>query len=165
MAIPPCLMADPTKAGAVFIIGMHIYDWVCPTDWLPPFLAMPRRMRELERNRDLGMVSARYCRWGRTVAVVQYRKSFEHLERYARNDEYEHRPAWLEFYRAVSKTGSTVGIFHETDVVAPGATESLYFTMPPDFGLTGVTGAIPVHARRETAHERLHASGEPGPQA
>jgi len=165
MAIPPRLMADPTKGGAVFIIGMHVHDWARPTDWLPPFMAMPRMIRELERNRDLGMVSARYCLWGRTIAVVQYWKSFEHLERYARNDEYEHRPAWLEFYRAASKSGSTVGIFHETYVVAPGATESLYFNMPPDFGLTGVTGAIPVHARRETAHERLHESGERGAQA
>lgn len=165
MAIPPRLMADPTKGGAVFIIGMHVHDWARPTDWLPPFMAMPRIIRELERNRVLGMVSARYCLWGRTIAVVQYWKSFEHLERYARNDEYEHRPAWLEFYRAASKSGSTVGIFHESYVVAPGATESLYFNMPPDFGLTGVTGAIPVHARRETARERLHGSGEPGTPA
>ncbi|NCV02143.1 MAG: DUF4188 domain-containing protein, partial [Proteobacteria bacterium] len=77
----------------------------------------------------------------------------------------EHRPAWLEFYRAASKSGSTVGLFHETYVVAPGATESLYFNMPPDFGLTGVTGAIPVQARRETARDRLHESGEPGTPA
>lgn len=105
---------------------------------------MPRMIRELERNRVLGLVSARYCLWGRTIAVVQCWKSFEHLERYARNDDYEHRPVWLEFYRAASKSGSTVGIFHETYVVAPGATASLYFNMPPDFGLTGVTGAIPV---------------------
>ena len=140
----------------MFIVGMHIHDWGKPLEWLPPFLAMPRMVRELEANRDLGMVSSRFCLWGRTIAVVQYWKSFELLSQYARSDGNEHRPAWLEFYRNASKSKSSVGLFHETYVVSPGSTESIYFNMPERFGLTAVTGAIPVTARNLTAHGRLH---------
>ena len=167
MAQLPRVMADTRQGGALFIVGMHIHDWGKPFDWLPAFLAMPRMIRELEANRALGMVSARFCFWGgRTIAVVQYWKSFELLTAYARSDDYEHRPAWLEFYRSASKSRSTVGLFHETYVVSAGSTESLYFQMPNGFGLTAVTGAVPVTARSATAHDRLHASGpgDAGPQ-
>ena len=156
----PRVMADTSQGGALFIVGMHIHDWRKPFDWLPPFLAMPRMVRELEANRALGMVSARYCFWGgRTIAVVQCWKSFELLTAYARSEDNEHRPAWLEFYRTASKSMSTVGLFHETYVVSPGSTESLYFNMPERFGLTAVTGAVPVSARNASAHDRLHERG------
>ena len=60
----PRVMADTRQGGALFIVGMHIHDWGKPFDWLPAFLAMPRMVRELEANRALGMVSARYSFWG-----------------------------------------------------------------------------------------------------
>ena len=162
----PRVMADTRQRGALFIVGMHIHDWGKPFDWLPAFLAMPRMVRELEANRSLGMVSARFCFWGgRTIAVVQYWKSFELLTAYARSDSYEHRPAWLEFYRSASKSRSTVGLFHETYVASHGSTESLYVNMPERFGLTAVTGAVPVSPRNASAYDRLHEHSPRNPES
>jgi hypothetical protein len=52
----------------------------------------------------------------RGPALVQYWRSFEDLERFARNPDDPHMPAWQRFNRSVGSDGS-VGIFHETYLV------------------------------------------------
>ena len=54
-------MVDPSQGAVLFIGGMHVHDWRKPVDWLQRFITVPRMIRELERNRDYGMVSDRYC--------------------------------------------------------------------------------------------------------
>jgi hypothetical protein len=89
--------------------------------------------------------------------MVQYWRSFEHLERYATDPAHAHRPAWAAFNRALASSGD-VGIWHETYRVRPGDYECIYNRMPA-FGLARATRAVPATGRRESAPQRIAASG------
>ena len=92
-------------------------------------------INELQRQPDLGLLHAE--KWfGRTSLMVQYWRSMEQLLAYARNRGATHLPAWYAFNEAIGTNG-TVGIWHETYIISPGAYENLYVDMPP-FGLGGV---------------------------
>jgi hypothetical protein len=60
--------------------------------------------------------------------IVQYWRSFEHLEAFARNPGDLHRPTWLNFYRRRSNGRS--GIWHETYLVRAGQYEAIYNDTP-----------------------------------
>ncbi len=139
----------------VFVIGMRLNQPWKVWEWWPVFMAMPRMLKELYEHPELGFLSTEYfiSFANRAPVLVQYWKSFEHLEAYARSKSHAHLPAWGEFNRRLAKTGS-VGIFHETYVVGPGKSETLYANMPP-FGLARAAGQVPATGRRETARERL----------
>jgi len=68
---------------------------------------------------------------------VQYWRSLEQLQAYARSSDREHLPAWAAFNRAVGMKGD-VGIWHETYPVRPGDYETVYVNMPV-FGLAKAT--------------------------
>jgi Domain of unknown function (DUF4188) len=108
----------------VFLIGMRINKPLKVHRWGPVALAMPRMLRELERQPEAGLLGASQCFLGGGPAVVQYWRSFEHLERYARNPEASHLPAWRRFNRLVRGSGD-VGIWHETYRVRAGEYESI----------------------------------------
>ena len=61
--------------------------------------------------------------------LVQYWRSFDHLERYARNPGAHHLPAWRRFNQRVRDSGE-VGIWHETYKVRAGEYEAVYGNMP-----------------------------------
>jgi hypothetical protein len=76
----------------VFAIGMRINKPWKIHKWLPVFRAMPRMLRELQQQPDsgfLGSISA-------GLMVLQYWRSFEHLEAYARSHDHLHWPAWVD---------------------------------------------------------------------
>ncbi len=82
----------------VFLIGMRINRFRRVSKWLPVFFAMPRMLRELERTPEAGLLGAGlYMGSPRRPLVVQYRRSFEHLEAYARSRDATHWPAWVAF--------------------------------------------------------------------
>ena len=113
----------------VFLIGMRFNKLWKVHKWAPIMGAMSRMLAELERQPELGFLGA--DTWlGRTTLLVQYWRSFEHLEAYAKARDNAHLPAWSAFNRAVGANGD-VGIFHETYRVAPGDYETLYANMPP----------------------------------
>lgn len=58
------------------------------------------------------------------VALAQYWRSFEDLERFARDPQDPHFPAWQRFNCAVAKSGS-VGIWHESYMFEPGKFETI----------------------------------------
>ena len=60
--------------------------------------------------------------------IVQYWRSFEHLEAWARDPGQKHRPTWLNFYRR-DRRGRT-GIWHETFQVRAGEYEAVYNDTP-----------------------------------
>ena len=72
---------------------------------------------------------------GRTSISLQYWRSFEHLEAYARSTQAEHLPAWRDFNQKIRDNGS-IGIWHETFMVKAGEYEAIYGNMPC-FGLAG----------------------------
>jgi hypothetical protein len=138
----------------VFLIGMRINRLWEFWRWIPVFAAMPRMIIELVRDPSRGLLGRpRTFVSGRVVMMVQYWNSFEDLERYARDPQAQHLPAWRSFNRLVRDNGS-VGIFHETYRVAAADTESVYANMP-FFGLAGATAAVSVTRGRQTAAARL----------
>jgi len=60
--------------------------------------------------------------------IVQYWRSFEHLEAFARDPGDLHRPVWLDWYRR-DRDGRT-GIWHETFLVRDGDYEAIYGDVP-----------------------------------
>ena len=69
--------------------------------------------------------------------IVQYWRSFEHLEAYARSHDRLHWPAMVAFHKRTRESRGDVGIWHETYQVAAGSYETVYQGMPP-FGLGSV---------------------------
>ncbi len=112
----------------VFLIGIRLNSLWKVHKWAPVFVAMPRMITELQRQPELGLLGADTW-FGRTTLMVQYWRSFEHLEAYAKARDHAHLPAWAAFNRSVGGNGD-VGIFHETYRVAPGETENIYANMP-----------------------------------
>ena len=66
---------------------------------------------------------------GRTTISVQYWRSFEHLEQFARSPDLPHLEPWREFNRLVRDNGA-IGIWHETYLVPAGRFEAIYGNMP-----------------------------------
>lgn len=77
----------------VFLIGMRINKPWKIHKWLPVFMAMPTMIRELERNPKSGFLG----HISTLGVIVQYWRSFEHLEAYARDQDQSHWPAWVAF--------------------------------------------------------------------
>jgi hypothetical protein len=153
---PTGRMTDDAPPGTVaFLIGVRVNRPARVRSWLPVVTAMPRMLAELAASPELGLLSARTFVSGRTVLVLQYWRSAEHLDRYARAQDGAHLPAWREFNRRTRDNGD-VGIFHETYVV--GRHESVYVGMPADFGLAGATALVPLARRGQRAAHRLDPS-------
>ena len=136
----------------VFLIGMRINKLWKPHKWLPVFLAMPRMIRELERRPESGFL-------GHTMSlgvIVQYWRSFEHLETYARNQDQLHWPAWVAFNKRAGRSRDDVGIWHETYRIRAGEYECVYSGMPP-FGLAKASATVDAVGQLESARGRLHA--------
>jgi hypothetical protein len=89
--------------------------------------------------------------------VVQYWRSFEHLERFAKSPDDVHAEAWRSYWRRVGRSTRT-GIWHETFLVRAGEYEAVYGNMPPT-GLGKVVDPIRV-AESSTARRRLRSAQE-----
>ncbi|MEM7533769.1 MAG: DUF4188 domain-containing protein [Chloroflexota bacterium] len=136
----------------VFLIGMRINKFWKVNQWLPVGMAMPRMLRELYANPESGFLGGESW-FGNPTIMVQYWRSFEELERYAKDKEQAHLPAWAAFNRAIGSNGD-VGIWHETYRIRPGDYECVYNNMPA-FGLAKATKLVPVSGRRESAAGRM----------
>ncbi|MGI9622669.1 MAG: DUF4188 domain-containing protein [Acidimicrobiales bacterium] len=84
--------------------------------------------------------------------IIQYWRSFEHLEAFAKDKDDPHLDAWRKYWKRVGKSERT-GIWHETYMVRAGEYEAVYGNMPP-FGLAKASNAVPV-AESVGARERL----------
>jgi hypothetical protein len=113
----------------VFLIGMRVNKPWKVHRWLPVFLQMPKMLRELKDRPDSGLLGATQGFLSTGPVVVQYWRSFEQLERYARDPGAEHLPAWRRFNQLVRGSGD-VGIWHETYRVRAGEYETIYGNMP-----------------------------------
>ncbi|PCH61704.1 MAG: transcriptional regulator [SAR86 cluster bacterium] len=136
----------------VFLIGLRINKLWKIHKWWPVAMAMPRMINELYKNPDLGFIS--HEQWaGRTTIMVQYWKSFEHLENYAKNRTSSHLPAWADFNKKIGSNGD-VGIWHETYLSKQGSCESVYNNMPM-FGLAKATNCVPATGKYQSASDRI----------
>lgn len=87
--------------------------------------------------------------------IVQYWRSFEHLEAFARDQDDPHLEVWRQYWRRVGKTGRT-GIWHETYLVNAGQYEAVYGNMPAH-GL-GKAGLLVPASEASSARVRLGAA-------
>jgi hypothetical protein len=134
----------------VFLIGLRINRPWKIHKWLPVFRAMPRMIRELEQHHESGFL-------GHITSlgvIVQYWRSFEHLEAYARDRDRSHWPAWVAFNKRVGQSRGDVGIWHETYRVRAGEYECVYSGMPP-FGLAKASTTVDAVGQLESARGRL----------
>ena len=148
--------ANPDGEFVVFLIGMRFNKLWKVSSWLPVVTAMPRMLKELSLRPELGLLGFRNWISLPNIMVVQYWRSFEDLEAYARNRDLEHLPAWHAFNKAIGSNGD-VGIWHETYLIEPGRFESIYNNMPP-FGLGDATVLADAVGARQEARARIKAA-------
>jgi hypothetical protein len=139
----------------VFVIGMRINKLWKVHRWVPVARAMGPMIAELMRHPDKGLLGARTMVGWRTINLIQYWKSFEHLEHFARNADDPHLVAWRRYNQRVGTSGD-VGVYHETYRVAPGTHESVYANMPV-MGLAAAFEHSPIGRRTETARGRIES--------
>ena len=147
---PERLSAEVEGSFVVFLIGMRVNKPWKVRAWWPTFTAMPRMIKELEKDPSSGFLGAE----NGLGFIVQYWRSFEDLERYANSHDREHWPAWRAFNQRVRNSRGDVGIWHETYRVEAGAYEAVYSGMPTR-GLGRSGRLVPATGRRETARQRL----------
>lgn len=136
----------------LFLTGMRINHWWRLREWLSVMGAAVAMMRDLERKPEHGLLSQRA--WlGRTIVIVQYWRSYDALEAWARNKGERHVPAWVAFLKRIGLSGR-VGIWHETYRITPGNYETIYLNMP-SFGLAKATAALPITSRIDSARARM----------
>ena len=154
-AIPPPA-PEPTMATSydfvVFLIGMRINRFWKFHKWIPVAIAMPKMIRELSQKPESGFLGFQMS-GGLPPLIIQYWKSFEHLEAYAKDRNGLHYPAWKEFNTKIKSNGD-VGIWHETYKVHAGEYECIYNNMPPK-GLGKVGELVPVSGKMEYAGDRI----------
>jgi hypothetical protein len=139
----------------VFLIGLRVNKWWKVHKWLPLLKTMPAMLKELsslpkEETGFLGYTSAS------AGLSVQYWRSFDHLEAYAKSQEREHFPVWSDFNKRMKHSRGDVGIWHETYLVRAGEYENVYSGMPP-IGLGRVGELVEASGNRASARSRLRA--------
>ncbi|MDQ8043042.1 MAG: DUF4188 domain-containing protein [Patulibacter sp.] len=138
----------------VFLVGMTFNRPWKIRSWWPVFSAMPKMLRELQANPELGLLSTSTTFGLRGPIVVQYWRSPEHLERFARGRDHSHMPAWAAFMKTKAATNGDVGLWHETYVTRPGIRENLYLSTPRIGFAKAAATYRPVSAGEETARKR-----------
>jgi hypothetical protein len=144
---------DSDDDVVVFLIGMRINKPLRVRAWLPVLREMSPMLRELFAHPEKGMLGAEFGFLGRGPVVVQYWRSFDDLERFARNPDDPHLPAWRRFNQRARGTGA-VGVWHETYLTGPGTREAIYVNMPA-FGLGAATASARVGGARDSARARV----------
>jgi Domain of unknown function (DUF4188) len=157
--IPGRFTAQTDEPFVVFIIGMRVNTFFAFRKWIATAMAMGPMIRTLYEHPEKGFLGAQTLISWRGVTTIQYWRSFEDLEKFARDKDDPHLEAWRKFNKTIGSDGS-VGIFHETFLVDAGRYEALYGNMPVT-GLASATKHIPAVGKRETARRRLGGDSEP----
>ncbi len=151
--VPKRVTAEIEGDFVIFLIGMRINKLWKVHKWLPVFRAMPRLIRELEQRPESGFL-------GHIMSlgvIVQYWRSFDDLEAYARNADQLHWPAWVDFNKRIGGSRGDVGIWHETYRVRAGEYECVYSGMPP-FGLAKASATRDAVGELESARGRIEGN-------
>jgi hypothetical protein len=146
---PQRMTAELEGDFVVFLIGMRINKPWKIHKWLPVALAMPRMLKELARRPEAGLLGVQ----NGFPTIVQYWRSFEHLEAYARSHDALHWPAWVHFNKKIRVASGDVGIWHETYLVRAGEYEAIYGAMPR-YGLAAAGRHAAISGARDTARGR-----------
>jgi hypothetical protein len=154
--VPGYVTAEIEGDFVVFLIGMRINKPWKLHKWIPVASAMGPMLRELIRHKELGLLHFTSWIGPRGPILVQYWRSVEQLEDFAKNARLPHHPAWRRFNKVIGDSGD-VGIWHETYVVRDGSFEGLYGNMPT-FGLAAAGHPVTVTRATRTAAARRAAN-------
>jgi hypothetical protein len=119
----------------VFLIGFRASPSWKIVKAMPLLASMPKMLADLAHDPSKGLLG--FQRNGMFGSIVQYWRSFEDLERFARSPDDRHAGVWREWYRRAQHLNPAVGIWHETYKVRAAEYEAIYQGMPEDFGLLG----------------------------
>lgn len=142
----------------VFLIGMKINKLWKVGKWMPTARAMGMMLKELQSkpSEETGFLGHQPLSM---FNMVQYWRSFDHLEAYARSKDDAHWPAWVAFNRAMKGAREDVGIWHETYMVHAGEYEAIYSGMP-EMGLGKFGSLVPATGSKEAARQRMRVAAE-----
>ncbi len=143
--------ADIEGDFVVFIIGARVNSkWQAFRSFvdLGGRRGMNHMLKYLTEHPEKGLLG--YETMG--FANVQYWRSFEHLEAFAKNTDDPHLEAWRTYWKRVGKDPRS-GIWHETFLVRDGEYEAIYGNMPAR-GLGKASRLVPV-AELVGARQRL----------
>ncbi|HEX6286594.1 MAG TPA: DUF4188 domain-containing protein [Acidimicrobiia bacterium] len=133
--------ADFDGDFVVFLIGSRVHKPFRFRQWLPVARAMTTMQREIAEHPEIGCLHIENFGAMRNISV-QYWRSFEDLERFARSGEWFHLEAWRQFNKLIRDSGD-LGIWHETYMVRAGEFETMYGNMPR-FGLAAAGRHLPL---------------------
>lgn len=120
----------------VFLIGFRVSPSWRALRAVPLLATMPKMLTDLQRDPSKGLLG---FHGGRGFGpIIQYWRSFEHLERFARSPSDRHAAVWREWFRRAQHLNPAVGIWHETYLVRAGEYEAIYGGMTDGFGLLAV---------------------------
>jgi Domain of unknown function (DUF4188) len=139
----------------VFLLGAEVHEPEQAGQATELLMAMVDMLAELEQDPTKGLLGYQVF-GGVGGVIVQYWRSFEALEAYAKNPAAKHAPVWRAWNKLAAGERSSAGIWHETFQVSAGSYEAIYENMP----LTGLQKAgtpVTLTAARATARQRLDA--------
>jgi hypothetical protein len=146
----------------VFLIGARLTKgrWRHAFGDLGGRRGMMHMLKLLSQQPEKGLLGYEMSTFG--GIIVQYWRSFEHLEAFARDPDDPHAEAWRNYFRRNGRTG----IWHETYLVRAGEYEAIYGNMPA-FGLGKAGRTVPLaessRARLRLRRRGAEADAEPAP--
>jgi hypothetical protein len=153
------MTADVEGDFVVFLIGMRFNrPWHLIKN-MYVFTAMPRMIFHLRRRPELGLMHAMLVFGSGGPLIIQYWRSVEQLEEFARSTQAPHQPAWKAWNKIIGYKKPHVGIWHESYQVKAGNYECLYGNMPR-FGLARAAQHVPVARKGDTAAQRRGAPAD-----
>lgn len=148
--------AKTSEPFVVFLIGMRVNKLWRVDKWMPVANAMTPMLTTLFTHPEKGFLHGEFFWNFSGPLLLQYWRSFEDLERFARQPSEPHLAAWKKFNQSVGADGS-VGIWHETYAIDPNKYECVYGNMPA-FGLGKALEHVTATGTRETAKARMSAN-------
>jgi hypothetical protein len=116
---------------------------------------MNHMLKYLTAHPEKGLLGYETCGF----TIIQYWRSFEHLEAFAKDRDDPHLEVWRNYWKRVGKS-TRAGIWHETFLVRDGEYETVYGNMPPR-GLGKASTLVPI-AGSNGARDRLKVASRAG---
>lgn len=143
----------------MLILGIRVNRFLLFWKWIPAVIWSLPMLYTLVRHEAAGFLGGQATYFWPGIGLIQYWRSFDDLERFARSKQHPHLKAWRWYNKSIGAKGS-VGLWHEVFLVKPGRHEVMYENMPL-FGLVAATKAIPFAEHWPPAHLRLGEEDEP----
>jgi Domain of unknown function (DUF4188) len=89
----------------VFLIGMRVNRIFAVRKWLRTARAMKSMLRALRTHPEKGFMGGQAIRYRRGLGLIQYWRSFDDLERFARNPSEPHLAAWRRYNQTSGPAG------------------------------------------------------------